>query len=399
LPRAVLLERRLEIPAVPNERMTDAAGGSAKPQQAAMLKQPRNFGASRSYDWPQTLQLPPRPPKLVYLDLNHWIALAKAMAGHREGVAYAEVLTGCLGALERGMAAFPISDSIYFEISKISKHRQRRDLRQVIERLSRFMVVTSRSVVSSHEIEALLDRIVGPNPNPINRMEYLDWGVGRALGMVGGFKVKSSIGEDLTAETREAHPDGPAAFDLHLAEAELELNRRVLEGPPPNKESDLRKLGWDPRGQFEVAERRATQEIEQVGRFDQDPGWRRGRIRDVVAAREVFIEINEALFRGLSERGVTLEAVFPHPDDTHRAFDSMPSFDVAVTLKTEYHRDPLHRWTQNDIHDIDAMGSTLPYCDIVVTDKAVASHVERTELARRLDTIVLWRLADLLQLL
>lgn len=358
-----------------------------------------NFAASRSYGWPQTLQLPPRPPKLVYLDLNHWVALAKAMAGHREGEASAEVLMGCLAALEGGQAVFPISDSIYFEVSKIATYRQRRDLREVIERLSRFMVVTSRTVVSSHEIEALLDRLVGPNPKPVNRMDYLDWGVARALGMVGGFKVRSSRGEDLTAEVRQAYPDGPVTFDQRLAEAELELNRRVLEGPPPDKESELRELGWDPRRQFEVAERRAAQEIEQVGRFNEDPRWRRGRIRDVVAAREVFIEINDALSRGLAERGATLEAIFPRPGDIHRAVDSMPSFDVAVTLKAEYHRDPLHRWTPNDIHDIDAMGSTLPYCDIVVTDKAVASHVKRTDLARRLDTIVLWRLADLLQYL
>jgi hypothetical protein len=71
--------------------------------------------------------------------------------------------------------SFQFSDSIYFEISKIGNYRQRRDLREVIETLCRFMVVTSRSVVSSHEIEALLDRIAGPNPNPVNRMDYLDW--------------------------------------------------------------------------------------------------------------------------------------------------------------------------------------------------------------------------------
>jgi hypothetical protein len=75
----------------------------------------------------------------------------------------------------------------------------------------------------------------------------------------------------------------------------------------------------------------------------------------------------------------------------------MPSFDVAVTLKTAYHRDPLHRWTPNDIHDIDAMGSTVPYCDIVVTDKAVASHANQTKLAERLGTIVVSQLSDLLQ--
>ena len=45
----------------------------------------------------------------------------------------------------------------------------------------------------------------------------------------------------------------------------------------------------------------------------------------------------------------------------------------------------------------DAMGSALPYCDIVVTVKAVASHAKRAKLAERLDTIALWRLSDLLQ--
>jgi len=226
-----------------------------------------------------------------------------------------------------------MADSIYFEISKIRPHRQRRDLLEVIEAMSRFMVVTSRSVVSAHEIEALLDRVAGPNPKPIRSMNYLDWGVARALGMVGGFKVRSSSGEDLTAAVRDAHPDGPGAFDLLLAKAELELNRNVIAGPAPDKEADLRKLGWNPTGGFEVAERRVAQEIEQVRRFDEDPRWRRGRIRDVVAAHEVLIEINDALSRGLSERGATLEAIFPRLPDTRRALESMPSFRCGSNPK------------------------------------------------------------------
>jgi hypothetical protein len=56
----------------------------------------------------------------------------------------------------------------------------------------------------------------------------------------------------------------------------------------------------------------------------------------------------------------------------------------------------MHRWTPNDIHDIDALGSTMPYCDVVVTDKAVASHANRTGLAERLGTVVLPRLSDVL---
>jgi hypothetical protein len=59
----------------------------------------------------------------------------------------------------------------------------------------------------------------------------------------------------------------------------------------------------------------------------------------------------------------------------------------------------MHRWTPNDIHDIDAMGSTLPYCDILVDDNAEGSHVKRNQLGERLDTIVLAQLFDLAQYL
>ena len=71
------------------------------------------------------------------------------------------------------------------------------------------MVVTNRSVVATHEIEALLDQMVGPNPVPINTMDYLDWGVFRAMGMAGDIKVKSESGEDITAAVRQSFTDGP----------------------------------------------------------------------------------------------------------------------------------------------------------------------------------------------
>ncbi len=244
-----------------------------------------NEGADRvdvRYVWPRTLVVPPRPPKLVYLDLNQWIALAKALAGHRDGGRYEESLDACVAAVESGRAVFPISDSIYFEVFKIGLHRQRHDLREVIEKVSGYRVVTSRSVISTHEIEALLDDLVGPSPRPINSMAYLDWGVARAFGMVGGFRVRDANGEDLTMEVRSKHPDGPEAFDRALVRADLELNRKSLEGPPPEEEPELRADGWDPRAAVQVSERRAAQEIEQVGRFNEDPsgGRPRGPDRD-----------------------------------------------------------------------------------------------------------------------
>jgi hypothetical protein len=353
-----------------------------------------------TYIWPTKLVLPARRPKLVYLDLNHWVELSKAQAGHPDGDRFREVLAACADASERNMAIFPLSDSLFFEISKIGTYRQRRDLREVIERISGFMVVTARSVVSVHEIETMLDARIGPSTDPINAMSYIDWGVLRAFGMVGDIVVRDrKTGANVTAEARATHPGGPDQFDRIMWEGQLALNRSVLDGPTPDEEPGMRTTGWNPRAAFEVAERRAQQEIEQVARFNADPVWRRGRIRDVIAAREVVIEVNEHLWKGLHDRGVKIEDAFSDPEETARVWNSMPSFDVAVTIKTEYHRDPNHVWRPNDITDIDAVGSTLPYCDIVVTDKAVASHAQRTGLAERLGTTVLARLSDLPALL
>ena len=139
--------------------------------------------------------------------------------------------------------------------------------------------------------------------------------------------------------------------------------------------------------------------IELVDLLNQNPRWRRGRIRDVIAARHMAHEINKILFKGLAERRVPLEHLAPGIEGVRGIGDSMPSFDVTVTLKTEYHRDPNHAWTPNDVCDIQALASTLPYCDVVVTEKAVATVAARTGLADRLNTVVLRTLDDVVEYL
>lgn len=357
-------------------------------------------GSTRSdaeYLWPASLRVPTRPPKLVYLDVLHWIRLAKALAGHPDGRDCGEILDACLSARTDGRALFPIADATYVEVTKNQRHRQRRDIREAIEVLSGYMVVTARPVISELEVEAMLDRFVGVSPEPLGSVDYLDWGVARAFGRVGGFKVKTISGEDVTAATRAAFPAGPEAFDALIGSAELQLQRSVLDGPASDEEAaQLRARGWDPTSTPVISRNRLHQELEQVERFNANPRWRAGRIRDVVSGREVLIEINKMLSRGLVARGATFQSLFDSPDISRRQLDSMPSFDVAVTFKTEYHRDAKHRWTVNDIHDIDALASTMPYCDVVVTDKAAAAIANRTGLAERLGSLVVARLDDLI---
>jgi hypothetical protein len=326
---------------------------------------------------------------MVYLDLNHWIELAKALSGHQEGRKNLDTLTTLEQAVADRAVVFPLSFTTLLEISKIRNPRQRRILREVIELLSRYYVVTSLWIVECHEVEALLDNTVGVNPKPIGYNDYLDRGIMRALGMDGRLRIRDKNGKDVTSQFRQSLPPERAKFfDESIANAYVEMNRQFIESAGPHS-------GEQAKGNtFQLVEGNALFEKELVGLLNRDPRWRRGRIRDVIAARHMAHEINEILFKGLAERRVPFERLAPDIEGVRDVGDSMPSFDVSVTLKTEYHRDPNHSWTPNDVCDIQALASTLPYCDVVVTDKAVATVAARTGLADRLNTVVLRNLDD-----
>ena len=347
--------------------------------------------------WPTTLRLPTRPPKLIYLDLNHWIGLAKAHSGHLDGKKHKCILEACLKAVKNDKAVFPLSAAIYSEIAKITSYRQRRDLQKVIEQVCRYVVVTSLADVATHEIETALDQVVGPNPVPLNTIDYLDWGVSRAFGKAGGIRIESPNGDDVTEEFRRAYPLGPEAFDTILLNAQLELNRKAIEGPTPQEEPRLRGLGWSPEVIVQEHERKASDERAQARRLDDYPNWRLGRIRDVITAREAVIEVGDIFAEGFAARGPGAADQFfaAKLDDLRSIYGAMPSLDVAVTLKMSLHRDPNHKWMNNDVYDIRALALTIPYCDVVVTDRSMWSHVTRHKLQERYDTVVISQLAEL----
>ena len=347
--------------------------------------------------WPTTLRIPKRPPRLVYLDLNHWITLSKAYSGHIDGKRHRASLDFCRKAVNDRKAVFPISEYIYAEIAKITNHRQRRNLRQVIEQVGRYMVVAPLGDVVTHEVEAILDHMVGPSPKPLSRIDYLDWGVARAFGMVGGFRIKSASGTDVTDEIRRVHPIGAEAFDKTLLRADIELNRKVIEGPSSQEEPQLRKQGWNQAAVVQMYEQTASDERAQVQRFNNFPKWRRGRTRDVIAVREAIAEISPRLVKGFAARGRgDIDGLIPgNRDELRSMFDAIPSANVAVTLKTSLHRDSNYKWRNNDIYDIRALSLTIPYCDVVVTDGSMWSHVTRHELPNRYDTVVISQLAEL----
>ncbi|MFJ3580977.1 hypothetical protein ACIPPS_01900 [Streptomyces sp. NPDC090127] len=351
------------------------------------------------YVWPRWLGRPEAGLRLVYLDLNHWISLAKAATGHKDGDRYREALKVVRAAATSGTTVFPLSSTHYMEMSNIKDPRQRADIAMVMEELSGFRTILSRTIIMRFELEEALQdypQVRGPQ---MQRVPLLNFGVGPSLGIRGGLQIRSSDGTDVTATTRQKWPGGPSAFDAWKRDAELYAERAILRGPSDEEVPALKARGWDPTVARTTAEKRAEQERDQGRRLDADPRWRKGRLRDVVSARYLLIELRNALNESLGARGIQIEDAFPNRESARHFVAKMPSADVDVTLTTAAHRNRDKSWKVNDIFDIDALSIAAPYCDVVATERHASSVLNAAKIPGKAGTRIVPTLSDLVTIL
>ena len=280
---------------------------------------------------------------------------------------------------------------------KIKDPAQRLALAQVMEELTDFATLISRVAAMECELSAMLDPLA-KLPSPLSKVPLVGRGVRHAYGLSSRIVIVGPSGEDATEELREEM--GNLAFDRFLEEMFVKAERSMLRGPAdPDEEQALRAFGYFPEGPRGITESRAAQERELKAILDSDPHWRRGRLRDVVSARELNIEFQNILPRALRERGLSLDDVVRGPELGRAFVRAMPSTEVSIALKTAWHRNGERLWTANDIYDIDALAIAVPYCDVVVTEKACRHILRMANLPDHMNTAVLDKLSDLPQML
>ena len=218
---------------------------------------------------------------------------------------------------------------------------------------------------------------------------------GHAFGIMGSIEIQES-GRPAD-EVRSMWPNGAAAFDELRNTMQLEAERGILAGPPDAWLPQLYSAGYKPFGAREGQVRRAEQEIEQARRFaEHDDGrWRRGRTRDVVAARYLQVELMAMFLEALARRGASPERVFAVGGNARQFIDCMPSADVWVSIITALHRNPQTIWSPNHFFDLDALCLAVPYCDIVATDKQRCADLRSQQCPQRFGTTVVSSPKDL----
>lgn len=321
--------------------------------------------------YPSTLYRTDSTP-LWYLDLKDWIGLARASRERPAGHGYVALLTALRRARERGSVRIVLSNPLWREISQIKAPRQREDLANVIDELTDFEYLAGQVEVAELEIEASLDATFGRAEPGLGHMRLVGASLLHSFGMRGGLNIFDGDGADTTQQWRDQQPQ-------ELAKLERTAERMLLLGP---SDADVEGMRWDG-----YQPEKAEQTIRDNLAFDKDLAerklddhWRHGRLRDIILARHLFFDLNGMLYRQMRRRGCQLDDLGKTMDERRAFVLRMPSQRVVIELRTSYHRDPRHRWTTNDLHDIDAMSLALPYCDVVLADAATRSHALRTGL-------------------
>lgn len=325
---------------------------------------------------------------IVYLDLNHFIFMARANTGDPTAPAgYKELLDEATLAVREERVVLPLSSEHVFEIGGIKDPKQRKDVADVMETLSGFHYLLGRPDIARLEIEAGIEAILEEVPELLPT-SLLGTSFGWAFGMVGGVKIVDEHGNDVSAAARQRM--GAKEFSEFIRSANHTIERGMLDGPPDDEIPILReKYGYAPELARDGHKSRLDIELDLSQRLASMPKWRRGRLRDLVSAREISHEWLDAINRAREDRVRSGRKLFKPSDDQMRRFmAAMPHTQVAISMKTRYHRNPAHIWTTNDITDIDAMSVAYSYCDAVFTDKEARAALADSKELRTFKTFL-----------
>lgn len=336
----------------------------------------------------------------AYLDQWVWIRLARAAAGTPEKRDESDLLKALIDAANEGVA-FPLSGTHYIETASVKNPRQRQNLAEVMASVSHFRTIRSRRDLLRNQLLVAMHEQFG---RPTFRPKNLDpLGVGVHWAFQGIEKVLQLRDEDGNVIDIDQFP--PEVWIRATQGFEYD----VMSGPRDEEIRVLRKrYGYKPEATVEAGRSRLDWEREFVDLLVDTPPKNPGELRVWIQAREVIHENFELLVGVFREYGLPIRRLtggFGDDEPERRRqfisgfFDRLPSVQVAVDLKLGVHRNNQRGWMQNDIYDTDAMSIAVPYCTVVVADRAVADALRRVKTGERHGTFITGRLKELADVL
>lgn len=314
----------------------------------------------------------------VYLDQAKWIDLAKYRAGHPDGKKFETVFKTMPELVDRGRVSFVLSCAHYFETQRRAKLESRYNLAWTMAELSRFHTIAPPHAIVPAEIHEVL--VGDPLSDQLNLF---------GVGFNHAFKTNVSFGR-VDPDLLEALPplqrtEFNEAFDwlvefgaLAVPPISSEIENRTFEAALKIRDGDQM-----------FADTQAMQAAHVASNKLRGP-----RLSDWATASEIA-DFLPALMAVCKRNAIDLDEVLTGKERIHRFLESLPSRWVSRELRRVRLRNPEQPWHPHDLNDVNALSIAVPYCDIVVTERQWAAHINKEGLAEKYGTTVLHDLTKL----
>jgi hypothetical protein len=326
-------------------------------------------------------------PRSVYLDINHWYALARAQAGKPDRPEHADVLSKLQGEVNAGRLIIPLSSVTYTELTENPRDQLREAAARVMLKLSRFVTLAPPHKIVDEELARELNRRFGRPAFPI-KVPKIGSGVGFAFGIPGRVKVTGFT--DVERKRIEARL-GKSITDLEL-EVNAQFEYWLLATPRSLRE---RIPGFEPVVTREAAAAELAEIQVMVDSLHSDKEIAT-RPMDGVAARQLCRDIFDNFTRALRSGGFVTGIPLRTREELTDFLEHLPTQRVATSLKYHYVKQASTTWKVNHLRDIEALSVAIPYTDAVVTDADVWDvATERAHLGDEFGTPVFKSLTEL----
>ena len=326
-------------------------------------------------------------PRSVYIDINHWYALARADGGRPDKPEHAAILRTLQAEVEAGRVVIPLSSVTYTELTENPRDQLRQAAAGVMLKLSRLVTIAPPQKIVDEELARELNRRFGRPAFPI-MVPKLGYGVGFAFGIRG--RVKASGFTDAERERIEAQM-GKTIADLEL-EANAQFEFWLLATPRSLRD---RIPGFEPVSTRADAAAELAEIKIMVDSLHSDKEIAT-RPMDGIAARQLCRDIFDNFTRALKSGGFVTGSPMHTRGELTDFLDHLPTQRVATALKYHYVKQTTTTWEINHLRDIAALSVAIPYTDAVVTDGDVwdiATH--RAHLDAEFGTPIFKSLTDL----
>lgn len=306
--------------------------------------------------------------RVIYLDQNKWIDLARSAAG--TGDELTPAVEFVRAAKAAGAAVFPLSGAHYIESNKQHDDARYEKLGRFMHELSGVITMASPVEIVRHEIEMAFARALSMRIEA-QPFSLLGKGVGHAIGMPGiGPRVPQNKGNLTERQRRALQNSVKDAFE------ESVLTGRLPWSDTPGKRG---RPDFSKTNENFVAELYNFRE-----RIETDDAELRQRAIYANAMVTMLDQLNE-----IRQRHKIPFDVFDRmgPEGITKFLDDMPSIRVNVHLRQHWVANPALQAKKNDHSDWFYLGAAAAHCDVVVAERHFA-HVVNTGKLRKRATVI-----------